>query len=171
MVVRLSTLCASHCLPPGRFLVLISLRGWVNPRAIVRLEGLGQLKNPMTSLGIKTASIRFVAQCLSNFTTCPRCSHHLGDIALNGRIANVIGRHWEGSTHSLIELLCWHLCQGDWGRLQESSFRMTGVPGTSQTEQLLYMSVECHCSSNLLGSLRLLLLPLPHTSFYSPLVI
>jgi hypothetical protein len=30
--------------PPGRFLVLISLRSWVYPKAIVWLEGLGQLK-------------------------------------------------------------------------------------------------------------------------------
>jgi hypothetical protein len=44
MAVRLSVLRAGSPLTPGRFLVLISLRGWVDPRAVVRLEGLGQLK-------------------------------------------------------------------------------------------------------------------------------
>jgi hypothetical protein len=39
--------------PSGRFLVLTSVRGCVNPRAIVQLEGLGQLKIQMTSLRIE----------------------------------------------------------------------------------------------------------------------
>jgi hypothetical protein len=40
-------------LPPGTFLVPTSVRGQVDPRAIAQLEGLGQLKNLMTSFGIK----------------------------------------------------------------------------------------------------------------------
>jgi hypothetical protein len=53
MALKLSTIRACRLLSPGRRLVLISVRGWVDPRAIVRLEGLGQLKYPMTSLGIR----------------------------------------------------------------------------------------------------------------------
>jgi hypothetical protein len=44
MVVRLSALRAGLPLPPGKFLVLISVRGWVVSRAIVQLEGSGKLK-------------------------------------------------------------------------------------------------------------------------------
>jgi hypothetical protein len=65
MATRLSALRAGRPLPPGRFLVLISVRGFVVPRVIVRLEGLCHLKIPVISPGIETATFRLVAQCLN----------------------------------------------------------------------------------------------------------
>jgi hypothetical protein len=65
MAVRLSALRAGRPLSPGRFLVLIAVRGWADPRAILRLEGLGQLKNLMNSSGIVPATFRPVVWCLN----------------------------------------------------------------------------------------------------------
>jgi hypothetical protein len=48
---------------PGRFLVLMSVRGWVDPRALVRLEGLHQVKMPAS--GIEHIALRLVMQCLN----------------------------------------------------------------------------------------------------------
>jgi hypothetical protein len=42
-------------------MVFISVRGCVDPSAIVRLERLGQLKNPMPSSGIEFAVFGFVS--------------------------------------------------------------------------------------------------------------
>jgi hypothetical protein len=61
MAMRLSALGAGSTLPPGKFLVLISVRGWVDLSDIVRLEGLDQLKNAMTSSGIENATFRLLA--------------------------------------------------------------------------------------------------------------
>jgi hypothetical protein len=49
--------CSGRSLRQRGFLVLISVRGWVYLRAIVRLEGLGQLKNSNDLIGNLTGDL------------------------------------------------------------------------------------------------------------------
>jgi hypothetical protein len=67
MVVRMSALPAARPLPPGRFLILTSVRDWVDPRVILPLERLGRLKYQMSTLRIELAIFHLVLQCLNQW--------------------------------------------------------------------------------------------------------
>jgi hypothetical protein len=72
MVVRLSVLRAGPALPPGTFLVLSSVRGCINLRALVRLEGLGKLNKISSDLiGIRARDLP-ASGVTPQATTLPR---------------------------------------------------------------------------------------------------
>jgi hypothetical protein len=87
--VRLSALCAGRLLLPGIFLLLVSVRGCVDPRAIIRLERLGQFKNLINSMRIEPDNFRFAAQCphiviaLLLTSMFPICTFRLEGFQLN----------------------------------------------------------------------------------------
>jgi hypothetical protein len=75
MAVRLSALRAGYPLPLGIFLVLISVRGWVDPKAIVWLEGLSKLKKKFNDLvGTRTRDL-LICSIVPQPTTLSRAPH------------------------------------------------------------------------------------------------
>jgi hypothetical protein len=74
MAVRLSALRAGDPLLLGRFIVLISIRGSINFRATVRMEGLGQMKISNYLIGNRTLDFR-ICSTVPNPTMVPGVTH------------------------------------------------------------------------------------------------
>jgi hypothetical protein len=78
MAVRLWALHTSCPFPSGTFVVLISVRSWVDPQDNSVAGGIRSSKNPITTLGIEP-----MAQCLIQLCYCIPSKNLYSDIALS----------------------------------------------------------------------------------------
>jgi hypothetical protein len=72
--MKFSTLCADCALHPERIQVVISVRGRVNPRVIVPLEGLGKFEISIDLIRNRNRDIP-VCSIVSQLTKLPRAPH------------------------------------------------------------------------------------------------
>jgi hypothetical protein len=104
MAMRLLALRAGRPLHTERFLVLIYVRSWVNPRVIMQLEGWGKLNNPMTSSRYDPAIFRLVTWDFN---------HHFYIIILDKYMLNSLFP-WECTYYMIIcispEFIIFYVC-------------------------------------------------------------
>ena len=107
---KLSALCIGCFYPQEMYLILSSVRGWVDPRATVRPEGLCW-KIPVTPLGgdllagstVHQPCYRMLPLSYKQSVKCDLCSYHF-----------VTQKLWHGPYGNLLyaDKVLWNSCQG-----------------------------------------------------------
>ena len=136
-VVRLSTISTSHLYPQEIFLVLISVRGWVDPQAIVWREGLCQWKVMMTPCGIERMALQFVAQCAPYTHTHTHTHTHIYMKVNFGHVENSVHRNKE-----IVNFL-WHPFLGNWHKIYISRGFRSSLVWCCFVEWVFPISKKC----------------------------
>jgi hypothetical protein len=101
MAVRLSAPRDDRPLPPGRFLVLISVRGWVDPRAIVAAGRIRSIEKSSDLIGDRTSDLPVCSVVPQPTTLCIKYSFMEPLIAVRCRL-------WLPCYFTL-NTLCWNI--------------------------------------------------------------
>jgi hypothetical protein len=108
--------------PPGDIPCTHYVRSWVEPRAIVRLEGLSQWKIPTTPPRIEPATFWLVVQCLYQLRYCipPYLSHTTINIFCNSPVTAAFIHSFNNSN---IHLLSHSQCSYKWQMTTDFRFQ------------------------------------------------